>query len=387
MINDFMNRLYIHIPFCGSKCDYCAFHSVVPQNDEKIIQNYFCKLELDIKEQAKSVSKLESIFIGGGTPNSLSSTYLEKLFMLILNNFSISKNAEITIECNPEFLTEDKINLITNFANRISIGIQSFNQNFRKILGRLGTVINLQKMIEKIIARNIHNISIDLIYGIPGQTLKDWQDDLEKAIDLPIKHLSAYALTYEEGTTLIKNTQFNNASFSDLSAKMWKLTEDVLQKRSFTRYEVSNYAQKDRECIHNYEIWYGGKYLGLGPTASSFDGVKRWIQPELKLWLEKYPPEIDVISEVKRITEIFIMGLRTVEGWIIEEKQNGVYLKSRFQNKYSLGSADWRKILTKINQLQEKKLLVKTRLTKNTYRICATNKGLLFWNDIGTELV
>ncbi|MFA6293424.1 MAG: radical SAM family heme chaperone HemW, partial [Victivallales bacterium] len=305
-----INRLYIHVPFCASKCGYCAFYSL-PSPRDSDIDSYLEKLALDFKSSSHLCGKLDSVFIGGGTPTFLSAENLLKLFSLINSFFEISASAEISIECNPETLTPEKARIIAKFANRVSLGIQSFNPLFRKILGRQGSVSTIGKAISLLTKNGIGNIGCDLIYAIPGQSPEDWQDDLEKAVSLPLKHISAYSLTYEEGTLLTKNpqnftTDDRRLTTNDYSIKMWNLAGSFLRKHDFRRYEISNYAKRGFECRHNLEIWYGDKYLGFGPAAASFDGDKRWINVgDLQKWLSGAEPEFDLIPPEKRAREIF----------------------------------------------------------------------------------
>ena len=274
-----INHLYVHVPFCKNKCDYCAFYSC-PSPNLSLIEGYTEKLAGDIKKSANDTGELNSIFIGGGTPSYLSSNQIKKIFELLFNKFTISKNAEITIECNPESLSMDKINVISDYVNRVSLGIQSFSKEKRKILGRQGSLKNIEKTISAFIEKGIKNLSTDLIYGIPGQTLKDWEEELNQALLFPFKHLSAYSLTYEEGTKLSEKHQTVNNE-EDLSSEMWEQTKNIIKAKNFHRYEISNYAIPGYECRHNLNTWFGGSYIGLGPVASSFNKIQRWTNPHI----------------------------------------------------------------------------------------------------------
>jgi oxygen-independent coproporphyrinogen III oxidase len=324
-----INRLYFHIPFCTSKCDYCAFHSL-PSPSESLIEQYFNYIEKEIKKNIDLAGELDSIYIGGGTPSLLSPFYLKKLFSLIRNNYAIKENAEISIECNPDSLNLEKIKIISNFANRVSIGIQSFNDKIRKILGRNGSISDIDYIINKFTENNLTNLSMDLIYGIPNQTLNDFELDLNKLLKYPIKHTSLYSLTFEEGTQLSKNLNCTEKDFDELSVKSWHLANDILKTNNLYRYEVSNYSLNGFECKHNLETWFGSKYFGLGPTASSFHGNIRWTNATFKQWIKEEPPEIDKISNKDRFIEIFLMGLRTNSHWIIEDKDQYISLESNF---------------------------------------------------------
>ena len=382
-----INRLYIHIPFCQSKCSYCAFHSVPISTNDILINQFLTKLEKDIKESQHLTVPIQSIFIGGGTPSYLNAKYIEKLFTIIFNNFIIADNAEISFESNPESLSEEKISIIANFANRISIGIQSFNQKHRSIIGRIGNNNNINNLIETIVKYNI-DMSVDLIYGIPTQTIDDWKEELNSAVKLPIKHLSAYALTFEEGSILYSDKSLNSFMSNELTADMFNLTSDILLQSGFNKYEISNFSLPGYECRHNLDIWFGGRYLGLGPTASSFDGTTRWTQPKFNEWLQGKEPEIDRISRIKRTIEIFIMGLRTTHGWTAEQKRNkNRRLISPFPHNLEFKATDWKEINRKLYRLNKDGLLKIIDIGTEKTGISPTEKGLLFWNEIALQLI
>ena len=379
--------VYIHVPFCQDKCAYCAFHSLPVSATDTLISRYLAKLEKDIKELKHLTVPLQSIFIGGGTPSCLKAIDIEKLFSIISDNFKIAENAEISIECNPESLSEEKISIIAGFANRISIGIQSFNDKHRSIIGRIGDNKNIKNVIETIIKHNI-NMSADLIYGIPTQTIEDWKEELNSVIKFPIKHLSAYALTFEEGSNLYSDTNLNSTTADELTAEMWKVTSEVLLQSGLRRYEISNYSLPGYECKHNLDIWFGGKYLGLGPTASSFDGKYRWTQPALNEWLKDKKPEIDHLSPQKRTLEILIMGLRSNHGWIIEQsKKDCCLLVPKSTHNPTLLITDWENTYKKLSNLKKAGLLNIEKVDDKTTRFSPTEKGLLFWNEIALELI
>ena len=311
------NRLYIHVPFCIAKCAYCAFYSETEISDS-LINAYFIHLEKEFADNSANCRELQSVFIGGGTPNSLSAANLAKLFALITDYFTISQEAEISVECNPELMTADKAGIIANFANRVSVGVQTFNPRYRKILGRRGAPCRIFDCIKMLKNAGVNNIGCDLIYSIPGQTSTDLQDDLDLLADLDIQHVSAYSLTYEEGTRLYAKyaDQIDFDAASELESLMWNQIAASLDKAGLSRYEVSNYAISGCECSHNMEIWYGDTYLGCGPAATSFDGTDRYTNPaNIKDWLASLPPEVDTVSQRVRAAEALIMGLRTSQGW------------------------------------------------------------------------
>ncbi|MCP4177937.1 MAG: radical SAM family heme chaperone HemW [bacterium] len=383
-----INRIYIHIPFCSNKCDYCAFHSVTNFNEENL-QQYFNVLENNIKNQNSKTTILDSIFIGGGTPSILSEANIEHLFSLINKYFLIADTPEISIELNPESLTEEKIKVISKHVNRISLGIQTFNEAHRKTLGREGKISSIYKSIEQVFNTDISNVSCDFIYGIPGQKLKDLEFDIDRALQYPFKHMSAYSLTFEENTKL-SNKISNYNLYDKLSAKMWNILPYFTEKYNFERYEISNYCVPGYECKHNLDTWFGGKYLGFGPTASSFDGNNRWTQPILNKWSKNNQPDIDRLSKNKRIIEIFIMGLRTVNGWLLEKINNNKVLyssSSKNSRKIQFPDTLWREKKPIIEKLENQNLIKITDITPSILRIQPTEKGMQFWNEIGVELI
>ena len=376
-----INRLYIHIPFCSSKCDYCTFHSL-PSPSESFIKQYFIRLENEIKEKRELATSIDSIFIGGGTPSLLSPNMLDKLFTLINENFNFANKAEISIECNPDSLTNDKIRIISSFVNRVSLGVQTFSKKHRIFLGRNGSLKQLDHIVNEFIENKITNISMDLIYGIPNQTLNDFESDLNKLLIYPIKHTSLYSLTFEEGSRLFKNLNSTEKDFDELSVKSWHLANEILKTNDIYRYEVSNYSLQGFECKHNLETWFGSKYLGLGPTASSFDGNVRWTNPTFMEWINEEEPEIDKIPDKDRFIEIFVMGLRTNLHWILEDEDKYISLKSNFDtDSLILDKSNWIKLLKELIRLQETKYL-NINKKGNFYRICSTEKGMLFWTAL-----
>lgn len=392
--------LYIHVPFCGSKCGYCAFHSI-PNPDEGLINSYFKKLEKDFEKEKGKTAPLKSVFIGGGTPGYLSATNLEKLFTLIRDNFLFSKDAEITIECNPESLAIEKIKIIEGFANRVSLGIQSFNEVHRKTLGRAGDTRKVYEAIEILSDSKIDNLSCDIIYGIPRQTLKDFEKDIYTVVNHNIfTHFSAYSLNFEEGSGINGlYSESEKAEIETISAEMWELIPEIIRNTGFRRYEISNYSLIGKECKHNVNTWFGGKYLGFGPTASSFDGNVRWMQRTLSKWLEGEPPIYDRISKEKRMNEIFIMGLRTVFGWEIKldkrlqtrdyrpQTVDHFKILGPYNNSYFVNNSFIEDLKGKLLPLENLELLKVSNFDDGSFKVIPTSKGLSFWNEIALQLV
>ena len=305
------NSLYIHVPFCNGKCAYCAFYSIRP--NAELRAQYLKHLKCELVENAPQCGVLNSIFVGGGTPSVLDLREWEEIFNVIHGNFTLAEKHEWSVEANPESLSPELIRLwAANGVNRISIGIQAFQENLRKTIGRQGTLEKLPQLVE-CIHSCIPELNFDLIYNSPCQTLEDWRSSLKHALQFSPTHLSAYALTLEENTRLAKNM----ASLEDVDfTAFWDMADDVLADANIKRYEISNFAIPGHECRHNLEIWKGATYLGCGPAATSFDGTDRFTNPpSLSRWLQKEPPETDSLPEERRACEILAFGMRTVSGW------------------------------------------------------------------------
>ena len=355
------NHLYIHIPFCINKCAYCAFYSET-NFSEIAVDNFLNKLQKELNENRDALSQVKTVYIGGGTPSILSIKQLRKLFGLIYDNLS-KKPKEFSIECNPDSLTTEKIQLIAQFANRISLGVQTFNKKLRTTLGRIGDISQFNCITQELQKCNLSNISADLIYSIPNQSMENLKYDLDLLISLDIKHISAYSLTIEENTKLATCAEMQIDD--NTSADMFQFITSHLASNNIKQYEISNYANENYKCQHNSGIWHGDTYLGLGPTACSFDGTDRWSEPNsLELWLKNCPKDFDKIPNIDRAKEIFIMGLRTVQGWD----------KNMFFQTCGINYCD---LCKDFNILIEENLII---LEKN--KIYPTKKGLLFWNNI-----
>ena len=366
-------ELYIHIPFCAGKCDYCAFYSE-KNMEETLLEKYLEKLFAHMEENAPLCKVLRSIYFGGGTPTLLPPEKMEKLFQKIRQNFTFEENIEITMECNPSSLTEEKSMVMGSFVNRVSMGVQSFSPVFRERIGRREGKENAEKTVEKAMAllhkNSIFNIGLDLIYFLPGQTLEDWKKDLQTAVSFPVKHLSCYSLTLEEGTLLAE--KYITEKDESLSADMWEFAGSFLGKNSFPRYEISNYAKENFHCRHNDNIWKGAAYLGLGPSACSFDGKDRWTQySPLGGFLAGKEPEKDIVEDETRLAEMFIMGLRKVSGWTKEDWE-------KVSGGISFDSL-WRKTI--------EKNILHNLLHRKGESLFPTEKGLEFWNDLAESFL
>lgn len=305
--------LYVHVPFCHGKCSYCAFYSL-GKHERAEQEDYLHALLEAMKRQAAECTALRSIFIGGGTPTALDDDLFQQLLTGIRSCFQLVDDVEWTVEANPESLTDEKIAMMGQCGvTRVSMGIQSFEPRIRNILGRCGHLDHLERKVDALRQVGIRHLNFDFIYNIPGQKPSDFDADLRKALAFMPDHVSTYALTVEEGTTLAAvGTNVNDDDFLEY----WHLADDILGEGGLSRYEISNFAKEGGKCRHNDDVWHGWTYLGVGPAATSFDGMDRWTQvASLSQWLAGVAAEMDRLPEDRRIAEILAFGMRTVAGW------------------------------------------------------------------------
>ena len=358
---------YIHIPFCRSKCGYCAFYSE-PGADSSLVERYLEKIIRQLSEQ--KFPEAETIYFGGGTPTLLSSCQLEKLFAAVEENLRPEKDCEISIECNPETLDAEKTALMKNVITRISCGIQSFDPALRSTLGRDCSDSAIEKAVSLIQDARIKHFNCDLIYAIPGQTLSGWEHDLETAVSCQVDHLSCYNLTPEEQSRL-------GGSFiidDDAALEMYQTAGSILADKGFSRYEISNYARSGCECRHNINIWKGGKLTAFGPAGAGFDGTSRIINVEnLCSWLNDGAPEIDTLDENARSREIFAVNLRTAAGW-----NRKLWHDTR-------RAVSWENMCDIFDNAVRD--IPENFYSRTAESIRLTPDGLLYWNDIAEKII
>lgn len=314
--------LYIHIPFCIRKCIYCDFLSVT--YDESYAKEYIDALCKELVLKKDSAKALKTIYIGGGTPSVLPEESFKQLFRSIRDNFEFSSGIEITVEANPGTLNESKINTLLSVGiNRMSIGVQSFNDTELKTLGRIHSSDNAVKSIEMIKRAGINNFSIDLMYGIPGQAMNSWKDTLSRAVGFSPKHISSYELTPEKGTPLYGMMDSKKIKIPDeeLVLDMYNFAIDYLASGGYKHYEISNFALRGFRCIHNMNYWNRGEYIGAGAGAHSFiNGVRSKNTGDIKKYMETVNNGIIPETESIRLTrtddikEFIFLGLRKTEG-------------------------------------------------------------------------
>ncbi len=280
--------VYIHIPFCDHKCIYCDFYSIISYEN---VSTYLNSLKKEVEFYSSLYSeerKIISIYFGGGTPSFMFPQYISDIIEHVKKHFYVSEDAEITLETNPGTVEKQKLIEFRKIGiNRISIGIQSFNENELKFLTRIHDAETATKTVNDATESGFDNISIDLIFNLPGQTKKIWITNLQKAVQLPIKHISAYSLILEKGTILNKMVLEGKIKMQneDYDANLYKVTIEFLTERGFEQYEVSNFAKPGYECIHNNAYWQYKDYISFGTSAHSFvEGNRWWNYSSLKFY-------------------------------------------------------------------------------------------------------
>lgn len=268
-----MSSIYVHIPFCKKRCTYCNFFSTTLLQRQ---EDYVNALTKEIILRKEYITNPTTIYLGGGTPSTLPASLLEKIFDSLDKNFNLSYLEEVTIECNPDDLNSDYIKELKNLPiNRLSMGIQTFDEEELKVLGRRHNTSNAIKAVENVYNSGIENISIDLMYALPNQTLKTWESNLDIALKLPISHISAYHLSYEEDTPLYK---LKNLAFDEeKSLEFFNLLREKTLENGFEHYEISNWAKNGKYSKHNNSYWQNKPYLGIGAGAHSYNlEERRW---------------------------------------------------------------------------------------------------------------
>jgi len=315
--------LYIHIPFCKSKCIYCDFYSL--PNAEAQMDRYVSAVCRQLAEIAPRTTAhvVDTVYFGGGTPSCLGAKRLRRILKTVTARYRIAKRAEVTLEANPDSAGDWRTLRALRRAgfNRISLGVQSADDGQLKVLGRPHTFAQAQEAVAAARRAKIKNVSLDLIYGLPGQTMESWQDTVEKAAALEPEHLSCYGLKVEEGTPLWDMQADMDLPDDDLQADMYLWTVERLSQLGYQQYEISNFARPGFLSRHNLKYWTLGEYAGFGPGAhSDLGGVRYAYVRDLKAYCEGVETEGDILSENERIPdrdrdiEYIMLGLRITKG-------------------------------------------------------------------------
>lgn len=378
--------LYIHIPYCLSKCNYCDFFSIANKNEPHIPQDYveaLCK-ELSFRADYFNVKDLKTVYIGGGTPSLLNENQLSKILNTLNNFVSINQLEELTIEVNPDDISEQMLkNFEKNGVTRISVGLQSMNDKVLKFAGRRANRKTNLLALEKLSTIWPNDFSVDLISALPEESLESFEKGLREVISYSPAHISLYSLTIEENTPFGK--MYDNCTFEydwDFADKMWILGRDLLTENGYIQYEVSNFARPKKECVHNLSYWNHFNYIGCGSGGTGTVYPNRWTNSEniceyIKFWLSnerKIFPEIkEEVSLQNEKFEFFMMGLRRLEG--ISSASYEKYFNEKIPQK----------IVKEFEKWKEKGLAVICKKNKSTY-YSLTKEGILFLNNFLTNI-
>lgn len=315
--------IYIHVPFCRSKCQYCDFYSVT-NKDTRLLDSYLYAICDHIKEAGALAPGylVDTVYFGGGTPTFFGAEGMAAILSVIRKSFDVAHSAEITFEANPDSVSDRLLRrLHSEGFNRVSLGVQCDNDEILKKLGRPHTYAHAVNAVNRIRKAGFRNLSLDLMYGLPGQSLEDWEKTLENVLSLSPEHISCYGLKVEEGTPLYDYQQYCNLADDDTQADMYLSAVEILRKHGYRQYEISNFCRKGAVSRHNLKYWTGGEYLGFGPDASSdFAGRRFTVIRDLKGYIKGIREGGQVLREVQEIPlreragEYLMMRLRTVSG-------------------------------------------------------------------------
>lgn len=372
-----MAGIYIHIPYCKTRCTYCDFYTISNETQIDAFVNALCK-EAVIRKNELSET-VHTVYFGGGTPSRLHRKHFEQIFKTLFNQYSIDAEAEITVEANPDDLSDEYIEMLAELpVNRLSIGIQSFDDGELKFLKRLHTARQAIEAVKKCQEKEFHNISIDLMYGLPDQTMERWGENLNQAIGLNIQHISAYHLIYEEKTRMYSLLKAGKIKQVDetTSIAMFSILIDRLTSNGFIHYEISAFGKEGCFSRHNSSYWQNKKYVGLGPSAHSYDGENRSFNiPSLIRYIKGIESGIpdssfEQLSQNEKYNEFILTGLRTMWGINLTE------LNNRFGEKYFQFCMD------NAQKYLEQKLL---KRDEDTLKL--TREGVFISDGIMTDLM
>ena len=373
-----MSGIYIHIPFCKQACNYCDFHfSTSLKLKSNLIESIL--VEIDLRHPYLENKNIETIYFGGGTPSLLSEKELFLILEKIYKNYDVSSNAEISLEANPDDLSVEKLKELKRLEiNRLSIGLQSFNNEELIWMNRAHTATESEASVKRAQDKGFENISIDLIYGSKFSNLTNWKKTLDKAIALDVKHISSYNLTIEDKTKLGHDFKVKKeiAIDDEKSSELFLEMIDRLEKNNFIQYEISNFGKENYFSNHNSNYWKGIEYIGFGPSAHSFDGVSRqWNVSNNSLYIKNISDkneayfEKEILSESDQFNEYILTSLRTI--WGIDV----LVLNTKFNSE----------ILNSFNE-KIKTYISSDMIIFNNNKYVLTSNGKLFADKIASEL-
>ena len=373
-----MAGIYIHIPFCKQRCKYCAFYSSTLYNIKEEYANAVCK-EIVMRKNYANGEEINTIYFGGGTPSTLPIELLQQICDTIYANHKVNDNAEVTIECNPDDLTPEFLDRLKKLPfNRISMGIQSFDDAQLRRLGRRHNADKARQAVHNARVAGYNNISIDLMFALPDSTTQSWKNDLESAIALKPDHLSAYNLMYEEDTALYKalmKGEFNELSEEE-NVEQFRMLIEKMKEAGYRHYEISNFAIPGKESRHNSSYWNDTIYIGCGAAAHSYNGISReWNIADAKEYIkgiesDKRIYEIENLTEEEQYNDTILTRLRTADGIPLE------WMKSRFCNK-----------LNDYMQKAAEKQIAYGNLKNKNGALSLTEKGIFISDAVIRELI
>ena len=380
-----MSGIYIHIPFCKQACHYCDFHfSTSMKKKDELIEALI--IELQLRKDELQEQEVETIYFGGGTPSLLTNEELVLLIDSVYENYKVSENPEITLEANPDDLTQERIITLSKTPiNRLSIGIQSFFEDDLKSMNRAHNAEEAEKCLE-FATQYYDNITIDLIYGIPNMSLEKWQANLDKAFHFGIHHISSYALTVEPKTALATFIKKGNYPPIDeeLALEHFNHLVAETEKQGFVHYEISNFGKPDYFSKHNTSYWQGKTYIGIGPSAHSFHQTQRsWNVSNNSKYIQEIqkntlPNTVEILSIPDQYNEYVMTGLRTVWGVSLQKVENDF-------------GTDYKKHLLKVSQkyIAEGLLVTSSDFDANQNsieKLKTTQKGKFLVDGIASQL-
>ena len=371
--------IYIHVPFCRSKCQYCDFYSMATKED-KLMDGYLDAVCDHIKEAGELAPgyKVDTIYFGGGTPTFFGADGMSVILTAIRRNFDVDNAAEITFEANPDSISDRLLHrLRAEGFNRVSLGIQSDDDEMLKKLGRPHTYSQAVTAYHKIRKAGFRNVSVDLMYGLPGQDLYEWQQTLDNVLRLMPEHISCYALKVEEGTPFHEYKDMLNLADDETQADMYLAAVETLRGRGYRQYEISNFCRKGQISKHNMKYWTGGEYLGFGPSASSdFAGKRFTLKRDLQAYITAIREGGDIMEDLQEIP------LR---------ERAGEYLMLRLRTNLGIEAREYEKLFmlpfAPLEDVLEKQRRFYHATQTDTGRWVLTPKGYLVSNDIITDLL
>lgn len=373
-----MAGIYLHIPFCRKRCHYCDFFKSTDLSQKARLLDGL-KKELESRSSELASEEINTIYLGGGTPSVLLVDELKSLLDIIFRNYRVSPEAEITMEANPDDLSQAVLTFLREIGfNRLSMGIQSFSESDLKLMNRRHGVMQAIQSVKWARNAGFKNISIDLIYGLPNQTIEEWERNVLIAIQLDVQHISAYNLTYHEGTVFYDQMKKGILKElpDELSVQQFEILISTLKDAGFEHYEISNFCKPGFYSQHNSSYWKNKKYLGIGPSAHSFDLVsRRWNVSSIGGYIagiENNKPyfESEILSEQDRFNDYIITGLRTI--WGISEE----LIRTEFSDQYF---AHFQKVREKYMQTGQ--------VISTSEKVCISPDGLFISDQIMADFM